>query len=992
MNTSNFVLRGQEQSRESEATLFGKITENITIYANKKALICSGRAVTYAELGRHAFLVRDALLTAGVREGQLIGIVTRGRSPMIAAMLGVWTTGCAFVPLAGDQPSARRDNALDQIGSNIVLVDTHADVISGYCCVVLSELLSTPSAPKTLSQVKTHPTSVAYGFFTSGSTGAPKCCLNAHSGLNNRAEAMSRLFDLKPGQTVLQNSSHVFDSSLWQIFWPLSVGGTVVIPDRHGILDFHNTLDDIAEHRVVMTDFVPTILDQLIETVRRDSTLRFKMDHLKYLLVGGEAITPKLVTDFISIFPKTQLVNTYGPTEASIGMVFHHFTGEETEIPLGLPIDNTALCIVDADLNPMPFGERGEIIIGGACIGLGYLGDLRKTSEVFIEGSNFSLGSEIVYRTGDIGHIGKDRLLYFDGRSDEQIKINGVRIEIGDIEAHLSNVPHVQWCKVTKVTTEGRNWLAGFFIADQTLCSKALKADLSMVLDPASIPSLLVQIDDIPTMASGKVDVMSLVRRYCTVKTSTVLASADNTKEKILSACRMLLLGSEVKEEDDLISLGLDSLGAVKLALRISDILGRQFTLSDIMSAPTVAEICAGSWEKLADHASVIRQDIEALSILPNAPTSDATKKGVLLTGATGYVGRHVLLNLLETTDHEITCPVRASNLQHALVRLCNELPDLEPVILRRIKPVLADFSTGSFSYQEFGNPTAVIHVAADVNFSKKYRQLRKANVEAVAQLCNFSKMNGARFIHISSIAALANGAILPNANTNQLPRPTVNCLLPLTGYGQSKWAAEQIVMAYRDQGLCADIYRLGEMMPDQRVPDANARSVFTILCHAATKVRCIPEFDEITDFTPMSIVMQVLTHRCTMQDTPDQTLNLISPQPIQLTQMFRAVLPQLPMVSQADFQKKLQILNKGSDNEDTTRALLLIDAMGCDSDTPHFQCPKLLAHLGQLNRSGIVWPDISEQTLVEMLSKMRTELRTLTLKQFESNIESEKV
>ena len=979
----DFSLRGERISRDRDATLFGKIAENFNTQAEQTAIMCGGNAVTYSELARRTFLIRDALKSVGIQQGQLIGIVTRGQSPMIAAMLGIWASGCAFAPLAGDGPKAKREEALGQLGSNVVLVDSPLDKIDGYYCVVLSEVLANSGEPKDMTPAEFNPQSAAYGFFTSGSTGSPKCCINPHSGLNNRGEAMSRVFDLKPGQAVLQNSSHVFDSSLWQIFWPLSFGGTVVISERESILDFRGTLADIQTHQVVMTDFVPTILEQLLKVAQRDMDLREKMASMRFLLVGGEAVTSRLIKDFTKAFPHIQLVNTYGPTEASIGMVFHHFTGEETKVPLGQPIDNTGLVVVDENMKPVPWGTSGEIVIGGACMGLGYLGNPKKTAEAFVVDKELNLGSEIVYRTGDIGHIGADGLLYFDGRADDQIKINGVRIEFGEIEHHLNGIEHVQWCKVAKVVTDGRGWLAGFFTADQNVCTDLLKLELSNLLDPASIPSLLVQVDDFPKTVSGKVDTKALVRKYCIVDNSKSDKPCGDNEAELLAACRALLPGREVTVSSDFFALGLDSLGSVTLALTVEGILGKAFTTQDLMAAPNVAEICKGKWETGGITVTDIALDIDGLSDLKVAPANNSKKSGILLTGATGYVGQNILLHLLRTTEHDIICPIRGKGHQQAFLRLMSGLPIVESSLVHRIKPVLADFGTDDVSFASFGNPVSIVHVAAEVNFTKGYRQLRKANVEAVAQLCAFAHASNSHLIHVSSAAVLANGNILPDPTTNLLPAQNETTAIPSTGYGQTKWAAEHIVQAYRRHGLSADILRLGEVMPDRISPIANPRSSLTILCRASAMVGCLPDMNEVTDYTPITVVMELISKLAIQRDASSQTLNLINPHAVPIADLLEAVLPRLPVVPLSEFQRALFDAPQDLGHDDIARAKMLFGDKESADKSPQFQCPSLLAHLRSIDRSAIEWPTITSTELGKMLAKLRSDLEEIVPTEF---------
>lgn len=218
---------------QGQGTLFEAIARHCARQPEAIALCHGDQIISYGQLGHGAARIAAAVQAAGLRPGTLVPVVTAGGPGMIAAMIGLWAAGAAFAPIAADAPARRRDMALSVI-----------------------------------AEAGPAPGDLAYGFFTSGSTGGPKCCLNIHSGLANRAAAMTRRFGLAPGEAVLQNSSPVFDNSLWQIFWPLSVGARVVIPRWQGILDLEATLAQIAAHSVRMTDFVPSILERLVQRKR----------------------------------------------------------------------------------------------------------------------------------------------------------------------------------------------------------------------------------------------------------------------------------------------------------------------------------------------------------------------------------------------------------------------------------------------------------------------------------------------------------------------------------------------------------------------------------------------------------------------------------------------------------------------------------------------------------------------------------------------------
>ncbi|MET8546930.1 amino acid adenylation domain-containing protein, partial [Kitasatospora sp. NPDC004799] len=395
------------------------------------------------------------LARAGVRRGDFVPLVMAGGPELLVAMLAVLRSAAVFVPLDEQWPGPRLRAMVDACDPAVVLLSPGA-APGGWTVPALAvdPVSGADPEPAHASSARPmpappRPDELAYGFYTSGSTGAPKCALNLHSGLANRLLAMGRRFGASPRNVVLQNSRHTFDSSLWQLLWPLTCGSRVVIPRAHDILDLTATVEVIERHRVTMTDFVPTILTALVELLDSRPELVDGLASLRMLLVGGEEIAPESVRALQRLLPHLRVTNTYGPTEASIGSVFHEVAPQDrAPVPIGRPIDNTWAIVLDEHGEPARAGEIGEICIGGACLGTGYLGDPDRTDRVFVGNPFPELPGKRMYRTGDLGHYGTNGLLYFDGRRDQQVKIGGVRVELTEIEHAIASHPSVREAKV----------------------------------------------------------------------------------------------------------------------------------------------------------------------------------------------------------------------------------------------------------------------------------------------------------------------------------------------------------------------------------------------------------------------------------------------------------------------------------------------------------------------------------------------------------------
>src|SRR5262249_29458552 len=371
---------------------------------------------------RRSNTLASILQTKGLQKGDIIAVLVGNSLELPIAWLAAIKLGAVLVPFDPAWPPERIKQGLDQIGARVLLMTGNArNDIGTRTNVVIARYDELESSDDRIVFERLLPDDLIYGFFTSGSTGIPKCALNYHRGLMNRFCYMSWHFRECGRKTILLNSRHVFDSAVWQLLWPLTIGGEVIIPSQAGHLNLARAIDIIHRYAVTMTDFVPSIFNILAELAEADPAVATKLAPLRWLLIGGEEINVKAVAKFRRVLPHVRLTNTYGPTEAAIGMIFHDIgENDATEIPLGCPIDNTFVAILDEELSVVPVGQVGEICISGECLGAGYLNDPEKTRMVFIDNSLPTIPYRKLYRTGDLGRQDESGRIHFAGRLDAQ--------------------------------------------------------------------------------------------------------------------------------------------------------------------------------------------------------------------------------------------------------------------------------------------------------------------------------------------------------------------------------------------------------------------------------------------------------------------------------------------------------------------------------------------------------------------------------------------
>jgi amino acid adenylation domain-containing protein/thioester reductase-like protein len=891
----------------------------------RPALVNGDVTIGYGDLDRCAAILAETLIEQGVRAGDFVPLVMNGGMALPVAMIAAMKAGSPFVPVDSGWPEERIRVILAQLQPPLV-VTAGPD---GYrppgiqCLEVDLGQLSAASANRAIA-AGLHPRAddLMYGFFTSGSTGTPKCALNWHRGLINRFHYMTRRFG-SDGLVVLQNSHHVFDSSIWQLLWPLTIGGRVVIPDRRGILDLERTIDIVARHGITMTDFVPSLFNAMTTILAADPQLAIRLRTMRRILIGGEEVDGAAVRTLCRLLPGLRVTNTYGPTEASIGSVFHDITDADGDrVPLGRPIDNTYAVILDDFGEPVPTGQIGEICLGGTCVGAGYLGDRQKTAASFIPNPVPQIPGSRLYRTGDLGYQRPDGLFMFAGRADEQVKVGGVRIELAEVELALSEHPQVRQAKVIVHA----DTLTAFVVADPEMTTAALTEHALAILPGALVPRRIVLLDRLPLTANGKLDRQELARLARGATSSSdatappagssadrsVSLSPDGIEEAVRQIWLDLLARDDIELTQSLFEAGGDSLTAQRLALTTRSRFGIQISVRDIVAAPTIRDLAAliagqspGSTVTAQPSAADLRADIVlAEDIVRHGDGQARAGKPArfLLTGATGFIGAHLLNELVaQRADATVYCLIRADSTQAATARLAEAFRwyRLPASALRNAVAVPGDLGCPRFGLDqaEFDrlaeSVDAIVHNGALVNLLMDYSSHRQANVAGTAEIVRLAALGGPKQLHYVSTLS-----VFGSPGSGEAPADedeAGDSALPSDGYSQSKWVAEKILALARDRGVPSAVYRLGEVMPGAGGL-ANPRSVLDHLLRACLRTGLRFATPALTDWTPIDTVSRFIAAAVVEGQTQDGCFHVLLPSSVQVADVIDTLAGSRPL------------------------------------------------------------------------------------------------
>src|SRR6266700_3962129 len=471
---------------------------------------------TYGELNARANHLARALLARGLSREGVVGVVTERNLDWMTAVLAIFKAGGAYLPIEPHFPAERIARTLSRAGCRLVLtergstamLDQALDSLSGVQKLFIAAAYE-EGHPAGDLDLDVAPDQLAYIYFTSGSTGEPKGAMCEHAGLLNHL--LAKIDDLKigAGTVVAQTAPQCFDISLWQLMAALLAGGRVVIVEQETILDAQRFIDRIVGARVNVVQVVPSYLEVLVSYLGQHPS-EFK--DLEYVVATGEALKQDLVERWFAVQPRIKLVNAYGLTETSddTNHEIMEAVPQRERVPLGRPINNVHVYVVDEQLQPVPLGAPGEIVFSGVCVGRGYINDPERTQRAFLPDP--LRPGQRVYRSGDYGRGLPDGKLEFLGRRDSQVKISGFRIEIGEIENQLLKLPGVREGAVA--VTEGADQnkhLVAFCSGDRPPNPGVMRDQLAKALPKYMVPSAIHWRKTLPLTENGKIDRKALL-------------------------------------------------------------------------------------------------------------------------------------------------------------------------------------------------------------------------------------------------------------------------------------------------------------------------------------------------------------------------------------------------------------------------------------------------------------------------------------------------
>ncbi|KAL3110217.1 hypothetical protein niasHT_015820 [Heterodera trifolii] len=803
-------------------------------------------------------LARHFVRAYGCQIGSCVAIYMYKCAEYVFAYIAALKAGAAYLPLDISYPAPLLNSVLDEVTPTVVCAsEEHSanlspsirrlvmDPLGKWLDEELAEDKAKGTAGKLPTEAQLRPDDIAYIVYSSGTTGKPKGIECPHRGAVLSYKWRFRNFPYREDDVVACNVFFV-----WEMFRPiLQAIKMVIIPDSI-IYDSHLLCDFLRQNRVTQMLFTPSLLEMVLDT-QNEQILANAFQHMRLVHLCGEVVTCALLDRFFRHFPNVRCANLYSISETHDVAVsnlneFHRRHEKRQFAPVGKVIDGVKVLILDGQtMKRVPIGVPGEIYVAGPTLARGYINRPELNRDRFVEVPaelRKEVGEERMYRTGDWGYLMPNSVLEICGRCDTMVRIRGYSVELQAIESTLLDMSAVRSCAVISIGAEGEDkQLAAYIVLrERSVNRKQLRAQLKRILPFYMMPQFFVFVDKLPLLpASSKIDKKSLPP--VDFERDVVEAEAlpqTQTEQKLAKIWGEVLHLVNLDIQESFFDLGGHSLLAARLLNRVNTEFNAQLVMRDLFAAPTVyamAKLLDGAERASPEEEVDLEQQVDNHDLHDNVMDLHLrafwratgfwkrrfTNSNVFLTGVTGYLGSHLLVELLLTTDTRLTCLIRESSpSESVLQRLFNSLranglltDHLRNLTRDRVRVVAGDIALFQFGLSDEDyhflsyDIDVVLHAAAYVNLIYPYQALHGINVLGTRNVLDFCLKNKLKPLHYISTDAVFPADL---RGVDEHFPPQNHCHQLTDGYGQSKYVAEQLVTRSLTRGLPGVCYRLG--------------------------------------------------------------------------------------------------------------------------------------------------------------------------------------
>lgn len=966
---------------------FEKIVEQ---YPKNIAVMDKNVSYTYEELNEKANFLAQNILDQKVSTDIIAFSLNRSVN-MIVTILAILKSGHTYMPIDPEYPIERIEFMLENSHTNVLITsqEFHKKINYQGTCIYYEDL-SFDKKIKNLN-VSIPNNKPCYIMYTSGSTGTPKAVTIQHYNVLNFVKSMQERLNYTPStdNKVLSVTTVCFDIFVFELFPTLLSGLTLVIADELESRSPKLLSDIIKNHKITKILTTPSRIELLFS----DSSYLNSLSTIKEFLLGGEPL-PNTLLRKLQEHTKANIYDLYGPTETTVYSTFKDVTTSNF-ITVGKPINNTQIYILNDNHHLQPIGLVGEICIGGDGVGLGYYLNNEKTASAFVPNP---YGNDIIYKTGDLGYLQANGELVCLGRKDHQVKIRGYRVELDDISNNILTFGGIEKCVVVdKTDSYGKKYLCAYLVSKQEIDIIELKKYLVDILPHYMIPSYFVTIDKIPLTLNHKVDRKALPEpNFKKINSSSKYVKPSTKIEKDLcNIFETCLSVSKIGIENDIFDYHIDSLDIIRVQTKMLEY-NYKLNTQDFYQARTIQNLA-----QLIKNKSHQKENQINSSYLSNVNHNfykhpnvmQFTKKhynNILLLGCTGYLGIHLLQELLAHSDSHITCIIRSKNDESATKRLSKlyrfyfnkvlPLDRIDVIDSDITKPRLGLLAS---TYKKLAESVDLtVNTAANVKYYGDYEQFKKINVGVVQNLIDLCMNYNIELIHISTLGVSGNYLVNHQKNYNNFDENDfyIGQKYDENVYIQTKFEAEKLIYEKISEGLNASIFRVGNLT--SRFTDGTfqqnfeANAFYNILM-MILKYHILPNttVNEFLEFTPVDYCANAIFQLIFNVQTNRYVFHLFNENYIRVSELlkiFENIGYSTEILSGNEFKQRIVALSNQHSEENILKGIVndLDDKLGLSFSSTVNQ--KNLHTNSCLEKLNFEWPMVTDEYIQKIINYLR--------------------
>lgn len=859
----------QEKTYPLSSSLIDLIEDNINIFHSKTALVFENQKLTYSELNERANIFANYLISRGVKCRDTVAILLPRGTQLIISILAILKLDATYLLIDDHLPKTRIDYLLENSKSSYLITTKDFD----FGNIFSSHFSKSNNENPNFSII-----------YTSGSTGEPKGVLLKQSSMINIIYDFAENMQLKNCESILGIATVSFDMFAVELFSSLLLGKTLYLANFEEQRDITKLGKLIKENNVDFFVTTPSRAELLIS----DSISENYLENVKVIQLGGEAFSSSLYRRLRKV-TNALIYNGYGPTETT-ACASNKLITNENDITIGKPVSNCQIYICDPYLNLCPIGVTGEICIAGSGISSGYLFNEKATSQKFLPNP---FGNGLLYKTGDLGKYNENGEIVYIGRTDFQVKIHGLRIELSEIEKKIYDLPGILNCCVLYKKDTNISYMVAFYTCKYDISSQYIRDILYDSLPQYMVPNYIIKLDDFPVTQNGKIDRKSLIDYPININKTSTYVEPENDFQKLCCDVWSKLLNTKIGIDDNFFDMGADSLLAIKFK---TELLAHNINIdySDLFKYKTVRML--SKLNKVNTASSLDSYDYSKINALlknsyQDLQVTSSDTNNVLLLGSTGFIGMHIVENFIKNDNGKIYCIVREKdNYESAKTRFTELLhfyfdTSLDKYIDDRIIILTGDITKEFFElslpiYNSLGEKVStVINAAANVKHYGDFNKFKAINIDALDYMIQFCLTFNKRLLHLSSLSVSGNtlldGSI---ADTSFIKRDFTEKDLYIKQhldnvYTRSKFDAEKLVLDnIINNNLQAQILRLGNIT--NRYSDGKFQmnyqdNAFANKIKSFISLKAIPNYllNEYLEFTPVDLcseaIVDILQNNC---------------------------------------------------------------------------------------------------------------------------------